>query len=144
MEESCGKWIMRKPAYDSWKDNRRFRCVVVRSIDWDMVVSPYNNNHRFMDKKYFGKTHNEVMKSRFDSYLIHQNLLGSSQAARHQTLTLASRWFKSSLPSHNLGVWCNGSMSGSNPVGKSSNLLAPAIVYKSSYAIPFIGELNIQ
>lgn len=30
---------------DSWKDNRRFRCVVVRSINWDMMVSPYNNNH---------------------------------------------------------------------------------------------------
>lgn len=30
---------------DSWKDNRRFRCVVIRSIDWNMVVSPYNNNY---------------------------------------------------------------------------------------------------
>ena len=29
---------------DSWKDNRRFRCVVVRSIDIDMAVSYYNNN----------------------------------------------------------------------------------------------------
>ena len=30
---------------DSWKDNRRFRCIVVRSIDLDMVVSQYNNNY---------------------------------------------------------------------------------------------------
>lgn len=26
-------------------DNRRFRCVVVRSIDMDMIVSHYNNNY---------------------------------------------------------------------------------------------------
>ena len=30
---------------DSWKDNRRFRCVVVRSIEMDMVVSHFNNNY---------------------------------------------------------------------------------------------------
>ena len=34
------------PQLDSWKDNRRFRCKVVRSIDSDMVVSRYNNNHQ--------------------------------------------------------------------------------------------------
>jgi hypothetical protein len=37
-----------KQPIDSWKDNRRFRCVVVRSIDWNMVVSPYNNNYYFL------------------------------------------------------------------------------------------------
>ena len=30
----------------SWKDNRRFRCVVVRSIEMDMIVSHFNNNYQ--------------------------------------------------------------------------------------------------
>ena len=37
--------VGREWSQDSWKDNRRFRCIVVRSIDMDMVVSHYNNNY---------------------------------------------------------------------------------------------------
>ena len=32
-------------AIDSWIDNRRFRCIVVRSIDIDMIVSYVNNTY---------------------------------------------------------------------------------------------------
>ena len=38
--------IVTSPFSDSWKDNRRFRCIVVRSIEIDMVVSYFNNNYK--------------------------------------------------------------------------------------------------
>ena len=82
------RWLVRRPvtaevvgsspigvAIDSWKDNRRFRCIVVRSIDKDMVVSLYNNNHLYGFIAPIGRAsalHAEGC--RFESDWIHQSL----------------------------------------------------------------------
>ena len=55
-QSAVNRWVTDSnsvsPATDSWKDNRRFRCKVVRSIDMDIMVSHYNNNHLEEDMRW--------------------------------------------------------------------------------------------